>query len=101
MQAFPGPDPLSRRLQEWRVRAPRDPLFRARVHARLEPVPAGVTWPEFARRHALGVSLVVLLALAAGAAGGRGWARSHDAALSVRLAEEYVGALDARLIARR
>ena len=83
------------------MRAPRDPPFRARVHARLEPVPAGVTWPEFARRNALGVSLVVLLALAAGAAGGRGWARSHDAALSVRLAEEYVGALDARLIARR
>ena len=73
--------------------APRDPLFRARVRVRLETAPAGVPWPEFARRHALGVSPLALLA--------RGCARSHDAALSVRLAEEYVGILDARLISRR
>ena len=81
--------------------APRDPLFRARVRVRLETAPAGVPWPEFARRHALGVSLLVLLALGAGAAGGRGWAKARDAALSARLADEYIGGLDARLVARR
>ena len=92
---------LSQRLREWRVDAPRDPDFRARVRARIASDLAMVPWPQFARRHAAVVAAVLLLALAGGAAGGRGWAKARDAALSARLAEEYVGGLDARLVARR
>jgi len=44
---------------------------------------------------------VVVVAVAGGAAGGRGWAKARDAALSARLADEYIGGLDARLVARR
>jgi hypothetical protein len=92
---------LSQRLREWRLEAPRDPAFRARVRARINAGVATVPWPQFARRHAAVVAAVVLLAFAGGAAGGRGWAKARDAALSARLAEEYVGGLDARLVARR
>lgn len=80
---------------------PRDPAFRARVWTRINAGGATVPWPQFARRHAAVVAAVVLLAFAGGAAGGRGWAKARDAALSARLAEEYVGGLDARLVARR
>ena len=92
---------LSSRLRDWRLEAPRDPAFRARVWERIDAGVATVTWLQFARRHALVVAAVVLLAFVGGATGGRGWAKARDAALSARLADEYVGGLDARLVARR
>lgn len=96
-----SPDPLSPLLREWRVNAPRDPHFRVRVRERLAARAAVATWPEFARRHAVALGLVVVVAVAGGAAGGRGWAKARDAALSARLADDYIGGLDARLVARR
>ena len=63
---------LSSRLREWRLEAPRDPAFRARVWERIDAGVATVTWLQFARRHALVVAAVVLLAFVGGAAGGRG-----------------------------
>lgn len=96
-----SPDSLSPRLREWRVNAPRDPQFRARVRERIAARSAVATWPEFARRHAVALGLVIVVAVAGGAAGGRGWAKARDAALSARLADDYIGGLDARLVARR
>jgi hypothetical protein len=101
MHVAPDSESLSRRLREWRVEAPKDPSFRARVRERIAGSTRPVTWPEFARRHAFAVGMIVVAALAGGAAGGRGWAKARDAALSARLADEYIGGLDARWVARR
>jgi hypothetical protein len=94
MDSSHPPDSLASTLAAWRVTPPRDPRFRAAVHARLGQ--ASLPWTVYARRHVAVVGGALALALVVGALIGRESARSRVAAESAQLAAAYVQGLDAR-----
>jgi hypothetical protein len=101
MNSPESPDPLSQTLAAWRIRAPRDPGFRAIVRARLSGQAGALPWSVYARQHAAAIGATLALAILVGAAGGYGRARSRIAAESAQLAATYVQALDARTMVMR
>jgi len=89
---------LDRDLASWRLNPPRNPGFRAAVHARLED-PAAETWTHFLRRHAAAVGTAGLLALLAGSWIGWEGAVARADADRAALVRSYVQSLDARAMA--
>ena len=101
MKTTPPNDSLDRLLASWRVEAPRDPAFRARVGQRISAAPTSLAWAAYARRHAAMVGGALVLAVVAGAISGHERARARVAADTARLAAAYVEGLDARLMPGR
>jgi hypothetical protein len=93
-------DDLSATLAAWRVNPPADPAFRAAVHARLAADESLLSWPRFARRHAILVASLLGVAAVGGALGGQASARLRVAEARERLASAYVQSLDARAMGR-
>lgn len=98
--AMSSPDDLSATLASWRVNPPADPAFRAAVHARLAADESLLSWPRFARRHAILVASLLGVAAVGGALGGQASARLRVAEARERLASAYVQSLDARAMGR-
>ena len=95
-----SPDPLSSTLAVWRINPPSDAAFRAAVWKRLQADESGLPWIGFARRHAVFVAGLCVLASLAGAWGGQASARLRVAEARERLANAYVQSLDARAMGR-
>jgi hypothetical protein len=93
-------DPLSSTLAAWRVNPPANPAFRAAVWHRLQADESTLPWTGFARRHAVFVAGLCVVASVAGAWSGQVSARVRVAEARERLASAYVQSLDARAMGR-
>lgn len=94
-------DFLSRALADWRVAPPRNPQFRAAVRGRIEAARAVVSWPGYARAHAVVVAGALGLAVLVGGWVGREQAQARVAAKRAEMATAYVQSLDARAMTMR